>query len=152
MRKVKKYWFTYTVLLLLITSSVFAWGILQKTRFDRSSRDIFAKIIEAVFIESNYSPLIDSAFNAQINDKPSEGYAVILTATKRTLGSLTEVSGIYGEATVPLVNFFGIPIIANYEADLQFASGPATLQITMQRHNDKWQTSRFLISSRQLLN
>ncbi len=152
MQRVKNKWFIYTVFLLLLVSGVLAWGILQKTRLDRSSRAVVSETIDAVLNNSEHQVLIDSALNDQLNDKPASRYAGELTATKTTLGPLNEILGIYGEAKVPLVNLFALPIIANYEVDLSFAAGPATLQITMQRHNGEWLTSRFLISSRQLMN
>lgn len=152
MLRVKKYWFIYAILLLLVVTGILAWGIWQKTRFDRSSRAAVTETIEAVLFNDLYAPLIDAAFNASINERPAARFSNYLTATKQTLGTLNAVLGVYGEAQVPLLNFGSTPIIANYEVDLEFSRGPATLKYTMHYYDGQWQTSMFLIDSTLLLN
>jgi hypothetical protein len=152
MSNLKKHWLGYTISLLLLVAGIFAWGIYQKTRFDQSSRDAVSETIAAVLYEESYSTLVDRAYNAQVNERPVTELTNYLVAIKRTLGELNEVSGLYGEAQVPLINLSAAPIVASYEADLEFASGPAAVQIAMHYVDGQWRTSRFLISSQRLLN
>ena len=152
MLNLKKHWFIVTTFALLLVTGVFAWGIWQKTSFDQSSRAAVIATIAAVLTSDQYSTLIDSAFNGQLNERPAAEFANYLPAMKRVLGDLNEVTGVYGEAQVPLVNLTAEPIAASYEADLNFTSGPATLKVTLFYTEGRWQISLFLMESQLLLN
>jgi len=152
MPSLKKHWFTYAISLLLVASAVLAWGIWQKTSLDKTSQTAVAEIIETAFRTDRYSQLVERALDAQINERPASELVRYVSALNRTLGSLEEISGVFGEAQVPLVNLSSTPTIANYEADLKFSAGPGILRITLHHIEGTWLMSRFLVESQLLLN
>ncbi|MFT4861732.1 MAG: hypothetical protein ACI95C_000942 [Pseudohongiellaceae bacterium] len=152
MLSLKKRWFVYLIFTLLIVTAILAWAIWQKTSLDRSSRAAVAQTIAVVLDAEQYSTLVTSAFEDRINQRPAAEFTNYLAAMKQTLGPFTEVAGVYGEAQVPLLNLTSEPIAANYEADLNFARGPATLRVTLYYTGGQWQISLFMVDSQLLLN
>ncbi len=152
MLSLKKPWFVYPILTLLIVTFMLAWAIWQKTSLDRSSAAAVTQTISAVLEAEQYSSLTASAFEKQLNRRPAAEFTNQLAAIKRTLGPFTEVTGVYGEAQVPLLNLTGEPVVANYEVDLNFARGPATLRVTLFHSDGQWLFSLFTIESQLLLN
>ncbi len=148
----RKIWFIAAVLLLTAVTGVLGRGIWLKTSLDESSRTAVTNAIQAVIVADEYSALTDRALLGRINDRPAVDMPRTLAFTKKTLGNLREVLGVYGAAEVPLVNFSAGAIVAQYEADLVFANAPATLRLTLQYVDAQWRFDEFRLFSPALIN
>jgi hypothetical protein len=68
------------------------------------------------------------------------------------IGKYKKYNGSKGQSIMSMTSQNGRQTAANYQASVEFETGPATIDIGLIKHGDQWQIARFRVDSKAFLN
>ena len=134
-------------LILFIAVVVFGYSALQKIRLDESGSDFAINIAQQVYSSGTIEPMVAAAHPELTRRMTSPQWQSMLDSQLRTLGAMTAMTEIRGEAAVPMVTYPGQLISASYEIDIQFDSSLNTLFIELTRESSNWRITAFRLDA-----
>jgi hypothetical protein len=138
----------FLVLIVLLVGGVITFAVVGKT-LDKESKVFVDTAITAIVSDWDAIEIkkrASSEFDETINYEDLQQLLDILHG----LGEMEEYRGSTGQATIMLSLVDGVVITALYEATADFEAGSADMQLSLIKHQGRWQILGFKISPEEL--
>lgn len=131
--------------ILLVLAVFYGVIVYQGAGIDEESKVFVDEVTPVILNAMDKETLFKYADDSLVNSARPEEFDRIFNWF-RTLGDMHDYNGSFGQANIKL-SVSGVLFIANYDADVTFDKGRASIRVALIRRDGKWKIAAFSIRS-----